>query len=36
VKNMGYMFNNCSEELKMKVKAGNKNLREEAFLDYNY
>jgi len=35
VNNMGFMFNRCSEELKMEVKAHNKNLTEEAFSNYN-
>jgi len=33
VKNMEHMFNRCTEKLKMEVKAHNKNLREEAFLN---
>ena len=28
-----YMFSNCSNELKMKIKTQNMNIREEAFKD---
>jgi surface protein len=34
VKNMAYMFNNCSEKLKNEVKEYYKNFREEAFLNF--
>ena len=33
--NMGSMFSHCSEELKNKIRALNKNIKENSFLDYN-
>ena len=32
VNDMGYMFNGCSEQLKIKIKSEYKNIEEKAFL----
>ena len=31
VTNMSYMFDGCSDDLKMKIKSENKNIKDEAF-----
>ena len=31
VTNMRWMFANCSDDLKMKIKSENKNIKDEAF-----
>ena len=31
VTNMSYMFFGCSDDLKMKIKSENKNIKDEAF-----
>ena len=36
VTDMRYMFYGCSDDLKMKIKSENKNIKAEAFYDYDY
>jgi surface protein len=31
VTDMSFMFNGCSDDLKMKIKSENKNIKDEAF-----
>ena len=33
VTNMNFMFSGCSDDLKMKIKSENKNIKDEAFID---
>ena len=33
VTNMSSMFKGCSDDLKMKIKSENKNIKDEAFYD---
>ena len=33
VQNMSFMFTGCSDDLKMKIKSENKNIKDEAFYD---
>ena len=35
VTDMGYMFGECLDELKLKIKSQFKNFKEEAFKNYN-
>ena len=35
VTNMYSMFCGCSDDLKMKIKSENKNIKDEAFYDYD-
>ena len=34
VTNMRYMFTGCSDDLKRKIKSENKNIKDEAFLEF--
>ena len=36
VTNMSGMFSGCSDDLKRKIKSENKNIKDEAFYDYDY
>jgi surface protein len=31
---MRYMFNGCSDDLKIKIKSENKNIKDEAFYEF--
>ena len=35
VTNMSYMFSKCSDDLKTNIKSENKNIKDEAFYDYD-